>query len=71
MRRSRVYNSTVCRGNRRPVERETMTKIIGYRIKDGKVIKAARKQSVSQKIQARKKPKTKYGKAARYGTMGK
>jgi hypothetical protein len=48
-----------------------MTKITGYRIKDGKVIKAARKQSVSQKIQARKKPKTKYGKAARYGTMGK
>jgi len=44
-----------------------MTKISGYRIKDGKVIKSVRKTSVSQKIQARKKPKTKYGKAAPYG----
>lgn len=48
-----------------------MTKITGYRIKDGKVIKVAGKTSVSQKIQARKKPKAKYGKASRHGTMGK
>jgi hypothetical protein len=44
-----------------------MAKIPGYCIKDGKVIKVARKTSVSQKIQARKKPKTTYGKATRYG----
>ena len=46
-----------------------MAKITGYRIKDGKVIKAARKTSVSQKIQARNNPKTRIarGKAARYG----
>lgn len=44
-----------------------MARITGYRIKDGKVIKTSRKTSVCQKIQARKKPKTKYGKAAPYG----
>ena len=46
-----------------------MARITGYRIKDGKVIKTSRKTSVCQKIQARKKPKTRIarGKAARYG----
>ena len=46
-----------------------MAKITGYRIKDGKVVKTARKTSVSRKIQARKDPKTRIirGKAARYG----
>ena len=46
-----------------------MAKITGYRIKDGRIIKAARKTSVSHKIQARKNPKTRIarGKAARYG----
>lgn len=46
-----------------------MAKITGYRIKDGKVVKATRKTSVSRRIQARKDPKTRIvrGKAARYG----